>query len=156
MAYQQNNNVSHRGSHLLPMIPISTKSVVVFNPPSIPEETVPINDDAVPASTTSTEVQKCINPEATKTLNSKYTRGNNVLSGLTHECGVFGAIACGDWPTSVRRRNPSFSYFQELLNLLPLPDRCIPDHLPWPGGPAAPWSGVSGHCHQRAHEPEEL
>lgn len=34
-------------------------------------------------------------------INSKYTRGNNVLSGLTHECGVFGAIACGDWPTSV-------------------------------------------------------
>lgn len=23
------------------------------------------------------------------------------LSGLTHECGVFGAIACGDWPTEV-------------------------------------------------------
>lgn len=23
------------------------------------------------------------------------------ISGLTHECGVFGAIACGDWPTQV-------------------------------------------------------
>lgn len=22
-------------------------------------------------------------------------------SGLTHECGLFGAIACGDWPTRV-------------------------------------------------------
>jgi len=23
------------------------------------------------------------------------------VSGLTHECGVFGAIACGDWPTQI-------------------------------------------------------
>lgn len=23
------------------------------------------------------------------------------ISGLTHECGVFGALACGDWPTDV-------------------------------------------------------
>lgn len=23
------------------------------------------------------------------------------VTGLTHECGVFGAIACGDWPTQV-------------------------------------------------------
>ncbi|XP_033232452.1 amidophosphoribosyltransferase [Drosophila pseudoobscura] len=23
------------------------------------------------------------------------------LTGLTHECGVFGAIACGDWPTQI-------------------------------------------------------
>lgn len=22
-----------------------------------------------------------------------------VESGLTHECGVFGAIGCGEWPT---------------------------------------------------------
>ena len=23
------------------------------------------------------------------------------VTGLTHECGVFGAIACGDWPTQI-------------------------------------------------------
>lgn len=45
------------------------------------------------------------NPEKSTAVNSKYTRGNNVLSGLTHECGVFGAIASGDWPTSVREIN---------------------------------------------------
>lgn len=25
-----------------------------------------------------------------------------VESGLTHECGVFGAIACGEWPAQVK------------------------------------------------------
>lgn len=25
----------------------------------------------------------------------------NEITGLTHECGVFGAIACGDWPTQI-------------------------------------------------------
>ncbi|KAL5277436.1 PPAT family protein [Megaselia abdita] len=25
----------------------------------------------------------------------------NEVTGLTHECGVFGAIACGDWPTQL-------------------------------------------------------
>jgi hypothetical protein len=24
-----------------------------------------------------------------------------VTSGLTHECGVFGAIGCGEWPTTL-------------------------------------------------------
>lgn len=24
-----------------------------------------------------------------------------VTSGLTHECGVFGAIGCGEWPTNL-------------------------------------------------------
>lgn len=32
--------------------------------------------------------------------NKRLGRGA-VESGLTHECGVFGAIACGDWPTQV-------------------------------------------------------
>lgn len=26
-----------------------------------------------------------------------------VESGLTHECGVFGAMACGDWPSQVEK-----------------------------------------------------
>lgn len=57
-----------------------------------------INDDGGDRVTTAVEEQqKC----SSSTLKSKYTRGNNVLSGLTHECGVFGAIGCGDWPTSV-------------------------------------------------------
>lgn len=30
----------------------------------------------------------------------RYGRGA-VLSGLTHECGVFGAIGTGDWPTQL-------------------------------------------------------
>lgn len=28
------------------------------------------------------------------------TRGQK-LSGLTHECGVFGCIAAGDWPSQI-------------------------------------------------------
>lgn len=30
----------------------------------------------------------------------RYGRGA-VSSGLTHECGVFGAIGTGDWPTQL-------------------------------------------------------
>lgn len=33
-------------------------------------------------------------------INKRLGRGA-VLSGLTHECGVFGALACGDWPTQL-------------------------------------------------------
>lgn len=29
-----------------------------------------------------------------------FERGK-IESGLTHECGVFGAIACGEWPAQV-------------------------------------------------------
>lgn len=31
-------------------------------------------------------------------VNRRKGRGQ-VTSGLTHECGVFGAIGCGEWPT---------------------------------------------------------
>lgn len=33
-------------------------------------------------------------------LGKRYGRGQTE-SGLTHECGVFGCIAVGDWPTSL-------------------------------------------------------
>ncbi|VEN41120.1 unnamed protein product [Callosobruchus maculatus] len=32
---------------------------------------------------------------------SKRKNRGQVSSGLTHECGVFGAIGCGEWPTSL-------------------------------------------------------
>ncbi|CAH0384055.1 unnamed protein product [Bemisia tabaci] len=28
-------------------------------------------------------------------------KNNNMLTGMTHECGVFGCIAAGDWPTHI-------------------------------------------------------
>lgn len=31
-------------------------------------------------------------------INKRKGRGQ-VESGLTHECGVFGAIGCGEWPS---------------------------------------------------------
>lgn len=40
-------------------------------------------------------------------LNKQYALGKKRLgrgavpSGLTHECGVFGAIATGEWPTTL-------------------------------------------------------
>lgn len=33
-------------------------------------------------------------------LGKRYGRGQ-VESGLTHECGVFGCIGVGDWPTTL-------------------------------------------------------
>lgn len=33
-------------------------------------------------------------------INKRKGRGA-VTSGLTHECGVFGAIGCGEWPTQL-------------------------------------------------------
>ena len=45
---------------------------------------------------TETECQS----QKTKVVNKRIGRGV-VESGLTHECGVFGAIACGEWPTEV-------------------------------------------------------
>lgn len=36
-----------------------------------------------------------------KSLDLTETSRHNDVTGLTHECGVFGAIACGDWPTQV-------------------------------------------------------
>lgn len=32
----------------------------------------------------------------------KHESRGAVESGLTHECGVFGAIACGEWPAKVK------------------------------------------------------
>lgn len=45
-------------------------------------------------------------------LQIRYGRGA-VLSGLTHECGVFGAMACGEWPT----QRVSICFFFDLLLL---------------------------------------
>lgn len=48
--------------------------------------------------------------DSNKSLDEKFNKskvkdkriGRGVVeSGLTHECGVFGAIACGEWPTQV-------------------------------------------------------
>lgn len=60
--------------------------------------------DSAAASTSSaglvncTPTQKC--PDKPLTTNKRLGRGA-VESGLTHECGVFGAIASGEWPTQV-------------------------------------------------------
>lgn len=32
-------------------------------------------------------------------IKQKKALRSQVDSGLTHECGVFGAIGCGEWPT---------------------------------------------------------
>lgn len=41
---------------------------------------------------------KTISNEASAEKTSSF---NKSVSGLTHECGVFAAIACGDWPTNI-------------------------------------------------------
>lgn len=33
------------------------------------------------------------------TIKKRKALQSQVDSGLTHECGVFGAIGCGEWPT---------------------------------------------------------
>lgn len=38
--------------------------------------------------------------ECTKLQSKGETRGQR-LTGLTHECGVFGCIAAGDWPSQI-------------------------------------------------------
>ncbi|KAJ0180921.1 hypothetical protein K1T71_003006 [Dendrolimus kikuchii] len=43
---------------------------------------------------------QCEKPEQVKIKSKRYGRGA-VESGLTHECGVFGAIGTGEWPTPV-------------------------------------------------------
>lgn len=43
----------------------------------------------------SMEESKCIKPQS-----KGETRGQR-LTGLTHECGVFGCIASGDWPSQI-------------------------------------------------------
>lgn len=43
----------------------------------------------------SIEESKCIKPQS-----KGETRGQR-LTGLTHECGVFGCIASGDWPSQI-------------------------------------------------------
>nr|CAR93231.1 CG2867-PA [Drosophila melanogaster] len=37
----------------------------------------------------------------TSSMESESISASKELTGLTHECGVFGAIACGDWPTQM-------------------------------------------------------
>lgn len=44
------------------------------------------------------------NQQNSPKLSKRFGRGA-VESGLTHECGVFGAMACGDWPSQVRKKN---------------------------------------------------
>lgn len=40
-----------------------------------------------------------------------------VSSGLTHECGVFGVVGTGKWPTSVSYLAPSFNDFADLFQI---------------------------------------
>lgn len=42
------------------------------------------------------------NKNKSMALAKRHGRGA-VLSGLTHECGVFGAMACGEWPSQVNK-----------------------------------------------------
>lgn len=44
--------------------------------------------------------QQCTSDRCTPAVSKRLGRGQ-VDSGLTHECGVFGAIACGEWPTQM-------------------------------------------------------
>lgn len=41
------------------------------------------------------ETSKCTRPR------SKGESRGQRLTGLTHECGVFGCIAAGDWPSQI-------------------------------------------------------
>lgn len=44
----------------------------------------------------------CSEPDCCKdSKNFKRSDRGAVQSGLTHECGVFGAIGTGDWPTQL-------------------------------------------------------
>lgn len=52
-------------------------------------------EDSQVISRFSTEELKCIRPRS-----KGETRGQR-LTGLTHECGVFGCIAAGDWPSQI-------------------------------------------------------
>lgn len=55
-------------------------------------------------------------------LQKRFGRGA-VLSGLTHECGVFGAMACGEWPTQVSLEDEIghiLSETQRMLNFIDL------------------------------------
>lgn len=61
---------------------------------------------------------KSQNTQTTKSaeLKGKRLGRGAVESGLTHECGVFGVVGTGDWPTNVSRThiscisNSSFFY----------------------------------------------
>lgn len=64
------------------------------------------NNRTSSATTSSSGCSKC--PETTLSqdggqyqLKGKRFGRGAVTSGLTHECGVFGAIAAGDWPTEI-------------------------------------------------------
>ncbi|XP_031844140.1 amidophosphoribosyltransferase isoform X1 [Nomia melanderi] len=48
----------------------------------------------------STEIVPRENKKSKRLCNQAETKGQNV-SGLTHECGVFGCIAAGDWPSQI-------------------------------------------------------
>lgn len=56
------------------------------------------NNNAAPSKPTDNRVA-CLSDDCCPT-DKRLGRGV-VESGLTHECGVFGAIACGDWPTQM-------------------------------------------------------
>lgn len=61
------------------------------------EEQTTNRTELISESDTDCDIKKGNKP---KVFNKRAGRGK-VLTGLTHECGVFGAIACGDWPTQV-------------------------------------------------------
>lgn len=52
-------------------------------------------------STIYTAVSSMLTEEANESQLQQSAGCSKEVTGLTHECGVFGAIACGDWPTQI-------------------------------------------------------
>lgn len=55
-------------------------------------------DDGLTLSKLSLDTRNDSEKPVSVGLQKRLGRGA-VSSGLTHECGVFGAMACGEWPT---------------------------------------------------------
>lgn len=98
-------------------------------------------------------------------LAKRHGRGA-VQSGLTHECGVFGAMACNEWPTQVSEsESDNIHIYCSLVYLgirtanyviLDFAVGYCANHLPGPGGTAASWPRVGRHCHIGGKMRQEL
>lgn len=55
-------------------------------------------DDSLALNKLSLDTKDDIKKPLSMALQKRFGRGA-VSSGLTHECGVFGAMACGEWPS---------------------------------------------------------
>ncbi|KAG4079083.1 hypothetical protein HA402_001054 [Bradysia odoriphaga] len=62
-------------------------------------DTVCEKENVQGASCCRNEKNKACSKNANETVIKQ--KSGKELSGLTHECGVFGALACGDWPTDL-------------------------------------------------------